>query len=140
MSPSGEQDIVMGRTGYVWQEYASSTYVYTPNLVELVKSQQTLSALYDATKASGWGGDGSCPTPRCRSWLFVAAALPPNVGLPPKSAEIGQPERKPLAGCAPLHRASWEGVLGTSVGVIASGLRDTRSRSSGGAKLRKLHA
>ncbi|MBT6177156.1 MAG: hypothetical protein HOI23_07895 [Deltaproteobacteria bacterium] len=35
VSPSGEQDIVMGRTGYVWQEYASSTYVYTPNLVEI---------------------------------------------------------------------------------------------------------
>ena len=30
-----------------------------------------------------------------------------------------------------MRRTSWEGVLGTSVGVIASGLRDTRSSSSG---------
>ena len=35
-----------------------------------------------------------------------------------KSAEIGRPERKPLDGCAPLHRTSWEGVLGTSLGRV----------------------
>ena len=40
--------------------------------------------------------NGSGLAPLGRSSLFLSAALPPNVGLPPKSAKIGQPERNPL--------------------------------------------
>ena len=57
-----------------------------------------LAARGGGRRAAASHGRRELPDASVSVLACLAAALPPNVGLPPKSAEIGRPERKPLDG------------------------------------------